>query len=71
MPAAAAALLIAVLVGPALFVLLFRDDGGGNRPETLSVARLPTDVAVDGKLVYSRYATGRFPEPADLETLSA
>ncbi len=27
------------------------------------------DVAVDGKLVYSRYETGRFPWEADLEKI--
>ena len=55
-PAVAAALLIAVLVGPALFVLLLRDDGD-DAPETLAVARLPTDVAVGGDTVW--VASGR------------
>ena len=27
------------------------------------------DVVVDGKLAYSRYETGRFPQDADLEKL--
>ena len=28
------------------------------------------DVVVDGRLVYSRYQTGRFPSDADLERLA-
>jgi predicted Rdx family selenoprotein len=29
------------------------------------------DIAVDGNLVYSRYATGRFPWEADLEKIGS
>jgi selT/selW/selH-like putative selenoprotein len=29
------------------------------------------DVVIDGKLVYSRYETGRFPWEADLEKLAS
>jgi predicted Rdx family selenoprotein len=28
------------------------------------------DLVIDGKLVYSRYAVGRFPSEADLEQLA-
>jgi len=28
------------------------------------------DVVVDGRLVYSRYETGRFPSEADLERIA-
>ena len=56
MPVAGAALLMLVLIGPALFVLLTRD-GGEDRPEAVAVARLPTDVAVDGDTVW--VASGR------------
>ena len=48
--AAAVALLLAVLVGPALYVLLTSDDGEGT--EALRVARLPTDVAVADDTVW-------------------
>ena len=27
------------------------------------------DILVDGRLVYSRYTTGRFPQDADLEAM--
>ena len=29
------------------------------------------DIGVEGKLVYSRYQTGRFPSEADLEKIKA
>jgi DNA-binding beta-propeller fold protein YncE len=47
---AAAVLLLAVLVTPALFVVLTGEDG--ETSDTLRVARLPTDVAVAGDTVW-------------------
>ena len=52
----AIALLLAVLVGPAIVVLAL-EGSGGDEPEALRVARLPTDVAVDGDTVW--IASGR------------
>ena len=50
------ALLLAVLIGPALVVLAL-DGSGGDGEDALRVARLPTDVAVESDTVW--VASGR------------
>ena len=46
-------------------------EGRGHGPvETRTGKSGQFDVTVDGKLVYSRYETGRFPWEADLEKIS-
>ena len=46
-------------------------EGRGHGPvETRTGKSGQFDVTVDGRLVYSRYATGRFPSEADLEKIS-
>lgn len=46
-------------------------EGRGHGPvETRTGKSGQFDVTVDGKLVYSRFETGRFPWEADLEKIS-
>ena len=44
-------------------------DGLGVEPELIEGGGGIFDVTVDGKLVYSKHETGRFPDPG--ETLKA
>jgi len=46
-------------------------EGHGRGPVELSAGKTGQfDVVIDGKTVYSRYETGRFPWEADLERIS-
>ena len=45
-------------------------EGHGSGPVELSPGKTGQfDVVADGRVVYSRYDTGRFPSDADLEKL--
>jgi hypothetical protein len=44
-------------------------DGTAHRAEMAEGATSQFDVIVDGELAYSKQATGRFPEPAEILAL--
>ena len=45
-------------------------EGKGHGPVEINTGKSGQfDIAVDGRLAYSRYETGRFPSEADLEKL--
>jgi selT/selW/selH-like putative selenoprotein len=47
-------------------------DSRGRGPVDVQVGKTGQfDIVVDGRLVYSKYKTGRFPSEAELETLPA
>jgi predicted Rdx family selenoprotein len=47
-------------------------EGQGRGPVEMHAGRAGQfDIVVDGRLVYSRYDTGRFPSEAELGALSA
>lgn len=41
----------------------------GEEPELIAGSRGIFDVAVDGRLVFSKYETERFPEPGEIASL--
>ena len=44
---------------------------GGEPPELIGGARGIFDVAVDGKVIFSKFAVDRFPEAGEIATLLA